>query len=188
MLPASSTSFEEWARGLTKRGVLGYLDISLPAVGPDRRRQACGAAGSEARRHADRGFADPLCHHRDRARNRPRDLADARAAGRCACAPPMRCPGFSRRLRIGGRWLVDGALVNPVPVSAARALGARLVIARQSQRRHSRPRHDHCQRGADEASRKVAAPSGAVCAQFSDPSIRSSASSSARRAGRASRP
>ena len=30
---------------------------------------------------------------------------------------------------IGGRWLVDGALVNPVPVSAARALGARLVIA-----------------------------------------------------------
>ena len=30
---------------------------------------------------------------------------------------------------IGERWLVDGALVNPVPVSAARALGARLVIA-----------------------------------------------------------
>jgi NTE family protein len=32
-------------------------------------------------------------------------------------------------VRLGGRWLVDGALVNPVPVSAARALGARLVIA-----------------------------------------------------------
>ena len=32
-------------------------------------------------------------------------------------------------MRLGGRWLVDGALVNPVPVSAARALGARLVIA-----------------------------------------------------------
>jgi NTE family protein len=32
-------------------------------------------------------------------------------------------------VRIGGRWLVDGALVNPVPVSAARALGARVVIA-----------------------------------------------------------
>jgi NTE family protein len=29
----------------------------------------------------------------------------------------------------GDRWLVDGALVNPVPVAAARALGARLVIA-----------------------------------------------------------
>src|SRR5262249_53572158 len=29
----------------------------------------------------------------------------------------------------GGRWLVDGALVNPVPVSTARVLGARMVIA-----------------------------------------------------------
>ena len=45
------------------------------------------------------------------------------------CAPPTHCPAFSRPIRIGGRWLVDGALVNPVPVSAARALGARLVIA-----------------------------------------------------------
>jgi NTE family protein len=38
-------------------------------------------------------------------------------------------PGIFTPVRIGGRWLVDGALVNPVPVSAARALGARLVIA-----------------------------------------------------------
>ncbi|MEP6840206.1 MAG: phospholipase, partial [Bradyrhizobium sp.] len=29
----------------------------------------------------------------------------------------------------GDRWLVDGALVNPVPVSVARALGAEIVIA-----------------------------------------------------------
>jgi NTE family protein len=32
-------------------------------------------------------------------------------------------------VQIGKRWLVDGALVNPVPVSAARALDARVVIA-----------------------------------------------------------
>jgi NTE family protein len=30
---------------------------------------------------------------------------------------------------VGDRWLVDGALVNPVPVSAARAMGAEIVIA-----------------------------------------------------------
>jgi NTE family protein len=30
---------------------------------------------------------------------------------------------------VGDRWLVDGALVNPVPVSTARALGAEIVIA-----------------------------------------------------------
>jgi len=38
-------------------------------------------------------------------------------------------PGIFPPIRLGERWLVDGALVNPVPVSVARALGARLVIA-----------------------------------------------------------
>src|SRR4029077_1083629 len=38
-------------------------------------------------------------------------------------------PGIFPPAYIGGRWLVDGALVNPVPVSAARALDARLGIA-----------------------------------------------------------
>ncbi|PLX37124.1 MAG: NTE family protein rssA [Hyphomicrobiales bacterium] len=38
-------------------------------------------------------------------------------------------PGIFQPVQIGGRWLVDGALVNPVPVSVARALGARVVIA-----------------------------------------------------------
>ena len=41
----------------------------------------------------------------------------------------MPCPAFSRPVLVGDRWLVDGALVNPVPVSAARALGAEIVIA-----------------------------------------------------------
>ncbi len=38
-------------------------------------------------------------------------------------------PGVFSPVRVGGRWLVDGALVNPVPVSVCRAMGARLVIA-----------------------------------------------------------
>jgi NTE family protein len=38
-------------------------------------------------------------------------------------------PGVFSPVSIGGRWLVDGALVNPVPVSAARALDSSLVIA-----------------------------------------------------------
>jgi NTE family protein len=38
-------------------------------------------------------------------------------------------PGVFQPVRLNGRWLVDGALVNPVPVSAARALGAEVVIA-----------------------------------------------------------
>lgn len=38
-------------------------------------------------------------------------------------------PGIFQPVQIGGRWLVDGALVNPIPVSVCRALGARVVIA-----------------------------------------------------------
>ncbi len=38
-------------------------------------------------------------------------------------------PGVLPPVKIGGRWLLDGALVNPIPVSLCRALGARLVIA-----------------------------------------------------------
>ena len=38
-------------------------------------------------------------------------------------------PGIFEPLNIGGRWLLDGALVNPVPVSVARVLGAEMVIS-----------------------------------------------------------
>ena len=38
-------------------------------------------------------------------------------------------PGVFPAVRTGQQWLVDGALVNPVPVSLCRALGADVVIA-----------------------------------------------------------
>lgn len=38
-------------------------------------------------------------------------------------------PGVFAPVPIDNRWLIDGAIVNPVPVSVTRALGARLVIA-----------------------------------------------------------
>ena len=38
-------------------------------------------------------------------------------------------PGIFKPVNINGRWLFDGALVNPIPVSVCRALGARYVIA-----------------------------------------------------------
>jgi len=38
-------------------------------------------------------------------------------------------PGIFEPVRIGERWLFDGALVNPVPVTVCRALGAEFVIA-----------------------------------------------------------
>jgi len=37
-------------------------------------------------------------------------------------------PGVFEPVRIGGRWLFDGAIVNPVPVNVARAFGADWVL------------------------------------------------------------
>jgi NTE family protein len=41
----------------------------------------------------------------------------------------MSLPGLFPPVRIDDKWLVDGGLVNPVPVTACRALGADIVIA-----------------------------------------------------------
>jgi len=46
-------------------------------------------------------------------------------AVRASCA----MPGLLAPKRLGQRWLVDGAVVNPVPVSVCRAQGADVVIA-----------------------------------------------------------
>lgn len=38
-------------------------------------------------------------------------------------------PGIFVPVQIGNRWLMDGAISNPVPVNVARALGAEMIIA-----------------------------------------------------------
>lgn len=47
------------------------------------------------------------------------------AAARASCA----IPGLFTPVKHEDRWMLDGGLVNPVPVSACRALGADIVIA-----------------------------------------------------------
>jgi NTE family protein len=119
---------EEWSRGLNVRSILSYLDISLSGSGLIR--------GGHLAAQLEKALTD----------SRIDDLPIRFAAiatefntgheiwltrGRLAEAlrASYALPGIFPPVLIGGRWLVDGALVNPVPVSAARALGARLVIA-----------------------------------------------------------
>jgi NTE family protein len=121
-------SLEEWARGLNVRSILSYLDISLSGSGLIR--------GGHLAAQLEKALTD----------SRIDDLPIRFAAiatefntgheiwltrGRLAEAlrASYALPGIFPPVLIGGRWRVDGALVNPVPVSAARALGARLVIA-----------------------------------------------------------
>ena len=121
-------AFETWARGLTRGRVFGYLDFSFSGsglIGGNR------LADELVREIGDITFGDlPIKmaaiatevgtgHEIWLTRGR---LADALHAS-------YAIPGIFPPHKIGGRWLMDGGLVNPVPVSAARSLGARLVIA-----------------------------------------------------------
>jgi len=121
-------TLEQWARSLNVRSVISYLDINLSGSGlitgnhlaktleaglHDMRIDDLPTRFAAIATEFNTGHEIWLTHGR---------LVDALRAS-------YALPGIFPPVRIGGRWLVDGALVNPVPVSAARALGARLVIA-----------------------------------------------------------
>src|SRR6202011_4579393 len=121
-------TLEEWGRRLQPRNILGYLDIRLNGsglIGGDKLAAQLEAAmgpilveelpikfatvATEVRT----GHEIWLTHGR---------MVDAMRAS-------YALPGIFSPVLVGDRWLVDGALVNPVPVSAARALGEEIVIA-----------------------------------------------------------
>jgi NTE family protein len=121
-------TLEEWARSLQPRNILGYLDIRLNGsglIGGDKlAAQLEAAMGQTLIEELPLKFATVatevrtgheiwLTHGR---------MVDAMRAS-------YALPGIFAPVMVGDRWLVDGALVNPVPVSAARAFGAEIVIA-----------------------------------------------------------
>lgn len=121
-------NLDNWARTLTVRGVLGYLDISLSGSGliSGGHLAARLEAGLKESRIEDLPirFAAIATEF-----NTGHEIWLTRGRLSDALRASYSLPGIFPPVLIGGRWLVDGALVNPVPVSAARALGARLVIA-----------------------------------------------------------
>ncbi len=121
-------SLETWARSLTVRNVLGHLDVSLSGSGLIR--------GNHLARSLEASLADtriddlPISFAAIATEfNTGHEIWLTRGRLTDALRASYALPGIFPPVLIGGRWLVDGALVNPVPVSAARALGARLVIA-----------------------------------------------------------
>src|SRR5262249_25267333 len=117
-----------WARALQPRNILGYLDIRLNGSG------LIGGTKLAAELEATMGqnlieelpikFATVATEvrtgHEIWLTHGP--MVDAMRAS-------YALPGLSQPVFVAGRWLVDGSLVNPVPVSAARAFGAEIVIA-----------------------------------------------------------
>ncbi|NQV20306.1 MAG: patatin-like phospholipase family protein, partial [Rhodospirillales bacterium] len=119
---------EKWARGLTKRGLLKYLDVRFSGgglIGGKRfdslYKESLGDASIE---DLDRPFAAVAT-----------DLATGHEVWiqkgklESAIRASYALPGIFSPVKRESRWLVDGALVNPVPVTVCRALGAQVVIA-----------------------------------------------------------
>ena len=121
-------AISEWALRLSRRQVLGYLDVSLSGsslINGERfgrhLESLIGRTKIEALDTRFAAVATEIATGHEVWLTRGRLVEALRAS--------YALPGIFPPVRIGGRWLVDGALVNPVPVSATRALDARLVIA-----------------------------------------------------------
>jgi NTE family protein len=121
-------AFEEWARSLTRRRMFGYLDFSFAGSGliggarlAEHLNTTLGATAIDELPLRFAAIATEIGTGHEIWLTRGR-LADALRAS-------YSLPGVFAPVRVGGRWLMDGALVNPVPVSACRALGARVVVA-----------------------------------------------------------
>jgi len=121
-------ALESFARELTRRRVFGYLDFNFGGSGL--------ITGQKLGLRLESHLKDTVIETLPR-----KFVAVATEIGtgheiwlsRGRLVDAMRAsyalPGIFQPVRIGGRWLFDGALVNPVPVSVCRALGARYVIA-----------------------------------------------------------
>lgn len=121
-------TLEQWARGLQPRNILGYLDIRLNGsglIGGDRLASQLEAAiGPTLIEDLPLKFATVATEVRT-----GHEIWLTRGRMVDAMRASYALPGIFSPVLVGDRWLVDGALVNPVPVSAARALGAEIVIA-----------------------------------------------------------
>jgi NTE family protein len=119
---------EQFSLSLTRRRVFGFLDFNMTGSGLITGQRLCDRLASHLGDQSIEDLGTSFCavateigtgHEIWLSRGR---LVDAIRAS-------YALPGIFRPVNINGRWLFDGALVNPVPVSVCRALGARYVIA-----------------------------------------------------------
>ncbi len=121
-------ALDSWGRGLSARDVVRLLDVTFRSGGVlagERMMEFLGQRGNGDRiEELSRPFAAVAT-----------DLASGREiwmrSGPVveAVRASLALPGVLTPIAIGHRWLADGGLVNPLPTSLCRALGADLVIA-----------------------------------------------------------
>lgn len=119
---------QKWVCSLTRRDILRYMDIQLFAGGfitgaaqKKLIRDTLGDVNIETLTTPYAAVATNLKTGRE-IWFQSGSLLDAVHAS-------IALPGLFSPVQVQGQWLVDGGLVNPVPVSVCRALGAEVVIA-----------------------------------------------------------
>ena len=119
---------EDFARSLTRRRVFGYLDLSVAGSGLIAGQRLFDRFDRHLKGHAIEdletrfvAIATDLASGHEIWLRRGSVIDAVRASSAI--------PGIVRPVRLNGRWLIDGCLVNPVPVSVCRAFGARTVVA-----------------------------------------------------------
>ncbi|MCB1650959.1 MAG: patatin-like phospholipase family protein [Alphaproteobacteria bacterium] len=120
--------FEDWALSLNRMRLLSYLDFRIRSagmIGGNRLKKLMDDALSDIKIEDLPSpyiaiASDLLTGHEVWLRKG--NLIEAMTAS-------FSLPGVLPPVRRNGRLLVDGALVNPVPVAPAQALGARMTIA-----------------------------------------------------------
>ncbi len=124
----SLDALESWARSLNMRRIIGYLDVRFGGSGliaggrlAKELHESIGATLIEDLPVRFAAIATEV--------GTGHEIWLTRGSLSLALRASYALPGVFPPVHVGKRWLVDGALVNPVPVSAARALGARVVIA-----------------------------------------------------------
>jgi NTE family protein len=119
--------FEKWGRGLDWRQLVGYFDFSLRGGLIGARKlfefveETLPGSTIESLSMPFAAVGTDLANGQE-VWMREGDLLGALRAS-------VAVPGLITPVRWEGRWMVDGGLVNPVPVSLCRALGADSVIA-----------------------------------------------------------
>jgi len=118
----------DFATGLTRRKVFGYFDLNLNGSGlingqklNDVLRKGLGEMRIEDLNKPFTAVATEI--------GTGHEVWLSRGSVVDALRASYAIPGVFRPVRLDGRWLFDGALVNPIPVTVCRALGAQYVIA-----------------------------------------------------------
>ena len=131
-------ALEDWARSLSLQKYLTYVDLRLSGGGLVQ-----GKAISDVLRDLDvpprfEELSRPLIVvATDMASGREIWMREGDLFG--AVRGSVSIPGVFSPARMDGKWLLDGGLTNPIPMSACRALGADRTIAVNP---NARPGHD----------------------------------------------